>query len=905
MDGAALKNGPKAPIMTPMMAQYHAIKAKAPEALLFYRMGDFYELFFDDAVQASAALDITLTRRGKKDGDDIPMCGVPFHAAETYLARLIGQGFSVAICEQTEDPATAKKRGGAKAVVARDIVRVVTPGTITEDSLLDARAHNQLAALVISGGGAAALAWVDLSTGDVAVDGLAPAAAADAVMALHPAELLVDEGDAGTDALRDGVGDLAITPLHRSYFDAKTAGARIGEVYGTATTDGFADFDRAELAALGALFGYLALTQIDAMPRLKPPVRNQTGGVMAIDAPTRRSLELTEGPAGTRKGSLLEAIDRTKTAGGGRLLSRWLGAPLTDVAAIGARHDGVSFFCDQPTARDEMRGAVAQAPDLARALSRLSLGRGGPRDLAAVRDALRTGRTLGEKSVAAGFGLPLPPLVSQAMGDLEAVDQGGFAALLGELDRALDTDLPLLARDGGFIAAGYRADLDELRSLSTDAKRVIAGLEDDYRQQTGIKSLKIKHSKVLGYMIEVTAAHADTMMSAPLKDHFRHRQTLANAVRFTTPDLADLDAKIVRAGDQALALEAHIYDELVGKIIDRHQDLCACADALALIDVATSLADLAVDGDYVRPRLDQSSAFTIEGGRHPVVERALAAGGGRSAGTGPQAFIPNDCKLSEGNVPELLLVTGPNMAGKSTFLRQNALLAAMAQAGSFIPAKAAHLGVVDRLFSRVGASDDLAKGRSTFMVEMVETAAILNQATAKSLVILDEVGRGTSTFDGLSIAWAALEYLHNTIKCRGLFATHYHELTQLSHNLQRLRNVSMAVREWKGEVVFLHEVKEGAADRSYGIAVAKLAGLPRSVLTRATNVLKSLEDSRDKGGAASLPLFDAGDPPPAIEPAPVLSASDVMLNDLNPDTLSPREALDLIYRLKDAREAPA
>ncbi|MEM9422832.1 MAG: DNA mismatch repair protein MutS, partial [Pseudomonadota bacterium] len=660
-----------------------------------------------------------------------------------------------------------------------------------------------------------------------------------------------------------------------------------------------------EIAALGALFGYLAITQLEAMPRLKPPIRTETTGVMAIDGPTRNSLELTQGTDGGRKGSLLEAIDRTRTPGGGRLLSRWLSSPLTNVQLIADRQDAVGLLLENTVLREQVANEVATAPDLARSLSRLSLGRGGPRDLAAVGLALEAARKVGTHLKDPGFGLSLPPLLDKAARDAEGADSAGFSDLMGTLSIALNADLPALARDGGFIAPGFRPDLDELRMLSTDAKRVIARLEDQYREETDIKSLKIKHSKVLGYMIEVTATHAERMLTPPLSEAFRHRQTLANAVRFTTPDLADLDAKIVRAGDQALDLETKIFEELVEKVLDRHADLCACADALAFVDVISGLSALALEATYVRPKIDDSVAFAIEGGRHPVVERALARSGGG------EAFIPNNCRLSDGNVPELLLVTGPNMAGKSTFLRQNALLTVMAQIGAYVPAQSAHIGVVDRLFSRVGASDDLARGRSTFMVEMVETAAILNQATGHSLVILDEVGRGTSTFDGLSIAWAAVEHLHNLIRCRGLFATHYHELTQLSHTLHRLRNISMAVREWKGDVVFLHEVKDGAADRSYGIAVAKLAGLPKPVLARAQAVLQTLEASRDTSAKADLPLFDmvgGADETSSTEPFSMeveVSAVEALIDDINPDHLTPREALEALYKLKDAREVPS
>ncbi|MEM6649964.1 MAG: DNA mismatch repair protein MutS [Pseudomonadota bacterium] len=892
MDGAPLDKAVAK--MTPMMAQYHSIKAKAGAALLFYRMGDFYELFFDDAVKASSALDITLTRRGKKEGEDIPMCGVPFHAAEGYLARLIKKGFSVAICEQTEDPSEAKKRKGAKSVVARDIVRVVTPGTITEDSLLDARRHNHLAALAETPGGAA-LASVDLSTGDVAVEAVSKNQLPDVIAALSPAELLYQEDHPPFSEPISSLGDLPQTPLHKSHFQAKSAKERIAHIYETATLDGFAAFTPVEISALGALMGYLELTQIEAMPRLKPPVRQAPGGRMAIDAATRSSLELTEASRGGRKGSLLDAIDQTKTAGGGRLLSRWLASPLADVEGINARLDAVAMFVDDQKRREDLQAQIGATPDLARALSRLSLGRGGPRDLAALRDGLQAAR-----KVAAGLndprqGLPLPPLLEEAMHALEATGKGGFSDLIGQLTRSLGAELPFLAREGGFIAEGYSAELDEMRSLKNNARRIIAKLEDDYRQQTDIKSLKIKHSKVLGYMIEVTAVHADKMTAPPFKDIFRHRQTLANAVRFTTPELADLDAKIVRAGDQAIALELTIFEKLVEKVMARYEDLGACANGLDVIDVTSALACLAIEQQFVRPQMEEGIRFDVEKARHPVVERAVAKDQGASA------FIPNDCCLGNDQSSELLLVTGPNMAGKSTFLRQNALLVVLAQAGSFVPAQKACLGVVDRLFSRVGASDDLAQGRSTFMVEMVETAAILNQATRQSLVILDEVGRGTSTFDGMSIAWAALEHLHDKVQCRGLFATHYHELTKLSDTLPRLRNVSMAVREWKGEVVFLHEVKEGPADRSYGIAVAKLAGIPKPVLARASKVLASLEAENSKGNMVTeLPLFQgtyAGEE----ESGP--SAVEDFVETIKPDELTPKEALDLLYQLKELQHS--
>lgn len=891
MDGSPDLPDQKSVKLTPMMAQYHAIKERAGDALLFYRMGDFYELFFKDAVVAAEALDITLTRRGKKEGEDIPMCGVPFHAAETYLARLIRKGFSVAICEQTEDPAEAKKRG-AKSVVARDIVRIVTPGTVTEEQLLSPRAANYLAAVARTGEGAA-LAAVDLSTGEVQVEAMAQGAVGDAVAALSPAELLCpDPLPEGLEVLlADTEQRLTALPTHQ--FDTRQGEMRLCRTYEVETLAGFGTFGRAELGALGALFGYLELTQCGRLPALKAPRRLERADHMAIDAATRRSLELTRTAEGERQGSLLHAIDRTRTAAGGRLLAQMLGSPLLDPPAINDRLDAIGHLVEAQAVRAGLTETLSGVPDLGRALSRLSIGRTGPRDLALVARAVE-----GASGIHAGLtGTDEPfalPARLEEVGRRLAPAASGEAADLGRLlTGALEEELPYLARDGGFIAEGYDTRLDETRALKNDSRRVLARLEERYRELTGVKSLKIRHSKVLGYFIEVTQVNAKALTEGPEAALFRHRQTMANAMRFGTDELAELDSRIAAAGEKSLALELEIFDDLCARVEAAHEALSGIAEALAMLDVFAGLASLAVEDNYVRPRIDESHAFMIEGGRHPVVERALKKGG-------VAGFIPNDCQLSEGETPVLSIVTGPNMAGKSTFLRQNAVIAILAQMGSFVPAGAAHIGVVDRLFSRVGASDNLARGQSTFMVEMLETASILNQSTERSLVILDEVGRGTSTFDGMSIAWAALEHLHDRIRCRGLFATHYHELTSLTEQLGRLRNVSMAVREWKGDVVFLHEVRPGPADRSYGLAVAKLAGLPREVTARAGEVLKRLEAG---GGAVTpiseLPLFAMAEP---RAEAPLLNDPALTaLDDLNPDELSPKAALEALYELKALR----
>jgi len=883
---------------TPMMMQYLAIKEEAGDALLFYRMGDFYELFFDDAVTASGILDIALTKRGQHAGEDIPMCGVPFHAYEAYLAKLIRAGCKVAICEQMESPEEAKKRG-SKSVVKRAVVRTVTPGTILEDSLLDARANNFLASLALLREGAeAAIAWVDVSTGEISVreSGLDRIAAD--LAAISPKELVLPDladGHPWREPVMARAGAMTLTLQAAHLFDSAAGQRRILDTYQVASLDGYGEFSRAECGALGALLSYVTLTQAGRLPSLNPPRRSAASDAMIIDAATRASLEILQTQTGARRGSLLWAVDRTVTGAGARALASRLSAPLTDIAAIAARHGAVAFFEQAQDICERTRAALKETPDAARALSRLATGRGGPRDLASLRDALLRAR---EIAGALASGDPLPDELNRAARALEDREGEGFSALITTLREALSDDLPLLARDGGFIAKGYDAGLDSVRMLRDESKRVIAGLETKYRDLAGVKTLKIKHNNVLGYFVETPPSQGDKLMTAPLNETFIHRQTLASAVRFTTGELADLDAKITRARDESLARELELFETLCAGVLERRTAVAAAAAALAEIDIAAAGAVLAADQRYVRPQLDESFAFDVKAGRHPVVERAAS-----------DAFIANDCVLGDDREAKLWLVTGPNMAGKSTFLRQNALIAILAQAGLYVPADAARIGVVDRVFSRVGASDDLAGGRSTFMVEMVETAAILNQATARSLVVLDEIGRGTSTFDGMSIAWAAVEHLHDGNRCRGLFATHYHELTALAEKLARLVNVSMKVREWKGDVVFLHEVAPGPADRSYGVAVARLAGLPPKAVKRAEAILKMLEARGAAGGAVEeLPLFAAanaasvhdGNCHENVMQDGVCHETVIVnaLRALDPDSLAPKDALDALYRLK-------
>ncbi|MCC2687479.1 MAG: mismatch repair protein MutS [Rhizobiaceae bacterium] len=886
---------------TPLMEQYVEIKSANPDALLFYRMGDFYELFFADAEIASEALGIVLTKRGKHQGLDIPMCGVPVHAADDYLQKLIAKGFRVAVCEQIEDPAEARKRGG-KSVVRRDVVRLVTPGTITEEKLLTPGESSYLAALGRVRGGTDAkgrredgyaLAWTEMSTGLFRVAESSPERLASDLARIDPRELLVAEPlfhDPALKSLFDRLGRL-VTPQPPSLFDSALAAGRVARFFGVATPDGFGAFSRAELSAAAGIVAYVEKTQKAERPPLSWPERQDSGSTLFIDPATRANLELSRTIAGGREGSLFNAIDRTVTGAGARLLADRLMAPLTDPAAIARRLDSVSSLLAQPALCDALRLALKGVADMRRALTRLALNRGGPRDLGALRAGL---------SSAAGIAAllsraeTLPGELGAALGAIEALPE----PLARHLEGALADDLPLLKRDGGFVRDGCHAELDEMRALRDQSRRVVLSMERQLIEETGIRSLKIRHNNLLGYYIEVTANHQAILSgSGEARARFIHRQTMASAMRFTTAELAELETRIASAADRALAIELEIFERLAGEAVAEAEKIAAGAEALAVLDVSTALARLAIAENYCRPVVDASLAFEVKGGRHPVVEQALRRQDG-------SAFVANDCDLSpEGAARNgaIWLLTGPNMGGKSTFLRQNALIAILAQMGSFVPAESARMGVVDRLFSRVGASDDLARGRSTFMVEMVETAAILNQAGERSLVILDEIGRGTATFDGLSIAWAAVEYLHEQNRARAIFATHFHEMTALAAKLPRIRNVTMRVKEWEGDVVFLHEVARGAADRSYGVQVARLAGLPAAVVDRARQVLALLETGEQAGRAErlvdDLPLFSA-----AVRRAAAPQKPDLLgeaLAALHPDELTPREALEALYRLKD------
>ena len=869
--------------VTPMIAQFLKIKSEYPDALLFYRMGDFYELFFDDAIAAARALDISLTKRGKHLGEDIPMCGVPHHASENYLLTLIRKGFRVAVCEQLESPAEAKARG-SKSVVNRGVVRLVTSGTLTEESLLSARENNYLSAFSILRD-ESAFAWVDVSTGDFHVQNCPRISFGPMLAQLNPAEILISESNYENFLEQTKEFGSTLTSLSPASFDSTSGIKRLCDLFKVNSIDGFGSFSRSEISALGAIIDYLEITQKGKLPALKIPIKENLENFVQIDSSTRRNLELTQTLSGSKNGSLLRVIDRTVTGPGARLLEKRLSSPSTCIKTITPRLDSIDVFKSNNMLRMEIQNTLKQTADMERAFLRISLDRGGPRDFLAIRDSLEKGQDLSKSLINLNSNL-----IEEAEKNLN-----GNEKIIALLKDVFSDSAPLLARDGGFIRSGFNVQLDDIKKLRDDGRQIISSMQAQFSSMTGIGSLKIKYNNVLGYFIETPATHAKKMLGEEFSNTFIHRQTTANAVRFTTLELSEIETKILNAGGRALSLELEIFEQTKIKTLEFSENILLAAKALAEIDLAVALADIAVSENWCRPKLDTSRKFKIIEGRHPVVEAALQK---EPSGV----FIANNCDLSAGSDGDkpIWLLTGPNMAGKSTFLRQNAIIALMAQIGSFVPAESAEIGIIDQLFSRVGASDDLARGRSTFMVEMVETAAILNQAGENALVILDEIGRGTATYDGLSIAWATLENLHNINKCRALFATHYHELTGLTVSLPGLMNATVSVREWEGDIIFLHEVRKGAADRSYGVQVAKLAGIPQTVINRATEVLEKLENN-DQGGKTQtlideLPLFNIS-PSNLVKPD-TTSSVEMELKSIHPDELTPKDALSLIYKLK-------
>jgi len=873
--------------LTPMLAQYIEIKKVHSNYLLFYRMGDFYELFFEDAVVASNALDITLTKRGKKDNKDIPMCGVPVHAADVYLARLIRKGFKVAVCEQVEKPEEARKRG-SKSVVKREVVRIVTPGTVTEDSLLEATQNNFLASLSFIQD-VVGLAWVDISTGSFQTQKCRAEQLGTALSRIQPAEILISDliwqklkEEKHTQSLLTDWKEL-LTPLAHTFFDSVNGERRLKKIYEVTSLGGFGTFSRAEISAAGGLVEYIELTQQGKIPKLSSPQQWSASEVLEIDGATRNNLEIIKTIGGSKKGSLLATIDRTLTSAGSRLLLNWISAPPTNPLIINKRLDSITCFYENEGLLGSLRDIIRTVPDVERALSRLSADRAGPRDLIAIRNALSKTNIIKTELLTENVGLSrIKDEFKRHIQDLD-----GYYPLVELLERALADDPPILIRDGGYIARGFNAELDRLRNLKNESRALVAGLQQRYAEEMDINSIKIKHNNILGFFIEVTSLHSEKLMSHPT---FIHRQTMANSARFTTVELSELEREINQSAQKSLGIEEECFNKLRNEVLIHHERILASAFAVAEIDVFLSLAKLAIEHGYIRPIITTGNEFEIIEGRHPVVEAFCKDG---------EHFIPNSCELKLEN--RLWLLTGPNMAGKSTFLRQNALIILMAQLGSYVPASYAKIGIIDRLFSRVGAADDLARGLSTFMVEMVETASILNQATEKSFVILDEIGRGTATFDGLSIAWATVEHLHHVVRCRTLFATHYHELTNLSSTLDSMKCYSMKIKEWNDDIIFLHEVVEGVAHRSYGTHVAKLAGLPDTVVQRAKVVLKELEEGENslaiKSLAEDLPLFSNI----ASESTSVTKNGGKLeeyLSEIIPDNLSPRAALEIVYELK-------
>lgn len=874
-------------LVTPMMEQYLKIKEQNQNALLFYRMGDFYELFFDDAKIAAKELNIALTKRGKHLGEDIPMCGVPVHSHESYLAKLIKKGHKVAVCEQTEDPAEAKKRG-AKSVVKRDVIRLITPGTITEDTLLNAKAANYLAAIALIRNNLG-IAWVELSTGQFQTQFLNKIKDLPSVLArINPSEILCSEDIMQNEDIKKYLSDYkaALSFRPSSCFNSSLAYEKLQVAFNVNSLDAFGSFEKEEITAAGVLIDYIKITQKGLSPKIIPPVSLKSNAFMEIDNATRNNLEITKPLNLNENKTLLSVVDYTVTNAGGRMLLQFLNAPLTDFIKINQRLDAVEYFFDNYELVNKIRGIFKSFPDIERALSRICLNRPSPKDVLAIKNGLELVPLI--KSAFNDDISLMPKLIAKAL-----VALNDYSELINLLRAGLNENLPNSIKDGGVIKPGFNNELDEMREIKNFSAENIAKLQNKYAIQTGVSSLKIKFNNLLGYFIEVNDKNAEPL----IKDiNFIHRQTLANVMRFTTKEITDFEHKIKNADTQTLALEMHLFFDFCNKIIDEADNILKTAEAAAFLDVASSLALLAQDKNYTRPKVDDSLDFIIKNARHPVVESVLFKENNAD-------FIGNDCDLSTNN-KRLWIITGPNMAGKSTFLRQNALIAILAQIGSFVPADEAKIGVVNKLFSRVGASDDLARGHSTFMVEMIETAAILNQADERSLVILDEIGRGTATFDGLSIAWAVAENLHNINKCRALFATHYHELTELAQSLEHLSLNTVAIKEFNDEIVFLYKVIKGAADRSYGIHVAKLAGLPQNVINRAKNILNTLENTEKYNPKTkinnALPLFEK-----LIENSPVDENAIKIKNaleNINPDNLAPKEALELLYSLKNMLE---
>ena len=788
---------------TPMMQQYIQIKSQHKDYILFYRMGDFYELFFEDALIGARELDITLTKRGKHLTQDIPMCGVPIHASEFYLNKLLKKGYSVAICEQMESPEDAKKRG-YKEVVKREVIRIVTPGTLMDDVLLESKESNYLA-VVFKNKSNAVIGLTDISVGYFSVETISEEAVTIEMSRIMPREVIIPDMLAYDESVIAQLTKFtnSITRRPDSIFDFDRCHKQLLEFYDVEFIEGIGNFSKDEIIAAGALIEYLRYTQKNSMPTLHPLMRIRAQNFMQIDPATRSSLELTKGIRDDSN-CLLSIIDKTITASGARMLNVYVSSPLTNSTAINSRLDNVESFVEVNDIRGKIRGLLINFPDIERSLSRINANRPQLQDLFAIRDGLmimlQVANITHKKELASSIQLMVRELPA-------------FDELINSLKSTLIADQSEANELKSFIRFGFDPQLDRLYDLKNNTEERIEGLRNNYREITGVNTLKITKNNVLGYFIEVTSTN-----SSKIKDIiFRHKQSLGNSVRYTSDELQALETDIIMCDTKIERIEKQILEGLYGKVKQYTDHICSVANAIAAIDVFSALAELAVTRGYVRPAVDESKKFEIVGGYHPIVQESIK-----------NKSIPNNCSLSEEDI--IWLITGPNMAGKSTFLRQNAIICILAQIGSFVPAKSVHIGVVDKLFSRIGASDNISSGQSTFMVEMLETANITNNATDKSLIIMDEVGRGTSTYDGLAIAQAVVEYVHNKICARMLFATHYHEMCDLEHKLTNLSCHTMKVAEWDGKITFMHEVIEGRADKSYGVHIAQLAGMPTAIL---------------------------------------------------------------------------
>ena len=861
---------------TPMMEQYLTIKNKHKDALLFYRMGDFYELFFEDAIAASKALDITLTKRGKTNGMDIPMCGVPFHSADNYLPKLIKKGFNVAVCEQTETIEEAKsnlKKGPLK----REVVRIISPGTLTEDNLLDRNANNFLGA-ISDVNGSISISWVDVSTGcfksrNLQKENNQKQLLTNLLLRMNFSEILVS--DAMELNIISEEWHSIIKKQSSSLFHYSSCLQQICSYFSIMSLEGIGKFSDGEVIAAGVLLSYLKLTQCGKLPILSMIQNESENNFLEIDYFTQKSLEILSNLSGETNGSLITSLDETKTAGGARLLKQRITEPFYKVVEIEKRYNLINWFLNNDIDIFKLQNNLENIPDIERSLSRISLLRGSPKDLSILCNSLLNVKQIYEIIISFKDRLNQAPLLNNILNQI-SVDY----SLFENIKNSLKKDLPLSTKEGGFIRDGYDENLDKLRNFRNNELEEITKLQNKYSDLTNVNSLKIKYNRMLGYHIEVRAVHDKSLRD---KDIFIHRQTTAQTSRFTTIELNEAENQLINSYDKSISIEMDIFKNFTNQIINEGKKILDIASAISELDIGIMVVKQSKDRDYVCPKILENKTLEIIEGRHPVVETQMKLS--------ENSFISNDCILNKDDF--LWLITGPNMAGKSTYLRQNALIVIMAQAGLFVPAKEANIGVFDKIFSRVGASDDLAKGQSTFMIEMIETSLILNTASEKSLVILDEIGRGTATFDGLAIAWSVLDYLHNKIKPRTLFATHYHELTSLKEDLNHLSCHKMSIKEWNNSIIFMHKIIEGEADKSYGIHVAQLAGLPFEVIKKATQLLSKLENNKDNSYLKKSDNLD--DNYSNINESQSFFKE---FDNINVDDISPREALDILYKLK-------